>query len=515
MALQAITACPCNQDPDKDGCYRCVYQYRLGRNMELVSRDNARAVLAELVGSLGQLERVKTISDIYINPNFDSVLEARFIESLKRLGGVGSVPLTKLVQDVVHGKSGYVLEVGSQRYKIEPQRDIGPDDGVAVASKPDFVIWPWAASSNRRPIAVFCDGWAFHKDSLGADALKRSALVTSGKFWVWSVTHNDVATALKGDLNTDLESPLVTMSRHNGSIAPPGVPRAQEQAFTHHAVARLLAWLATPVDGEAIDKAVRQLQRNALWLGFLMVPHNPQERSACEETLSQWKHRLPDHALVSGKEFAPSVAKPGGRCLYFGAWPLDVAKAGGDVADHWSAPGALVLDDAAAESEEELHLAWRQWLHVFNTSQTLPGLWLVTSLGLDEGAFHALSGALQAQPTTPARPDGLGAAWDAVLKQTLVPLQDGLRALAKAGAELPEAGLELADPNGKVLADAELCWVARKLAVLRDDQADLLDAWVSQDWTAMVLDEALSKIAGTDWAGAVAQHLGLSPMNKD
>jgi DEAD/DEAH box helicase domain-containing protein len=66
-----------------------------------------------LVGSLPSLERVKTISDIYINPNFDSVLEARFVESLKKLNGVGGLPAVKLVQDVVHGKSGYVLEVGS------------------------------------------------------------------------------------------------------------------------------------------------------------------------------------------------------------------------------------------------------------------------------------------------------------------------------------------------------------------------------------------------------------------
>lgn len=515
VALQAVMACPCNQDPDKDGCYRCVYQYRLGRNMELVSRDNAKAVLTELVGSLGQLERVKTISDIYINPNFDSVLEARFIESLKRLGGVGNVPLTKLVQDVVHGKSGYVLEVGGQRYKIEPQRDIGPNDGIAVASKPDFVIWPWSTSSGRRPIAVFCDGWAFHKGSLTADALKRSALVTSGKFWVWSVTHNDVAMALKGDLNTDLDSPLVTMSRHNGTSAPPGVPRAQEQAFTQHAVARLLTFLATTADGEAVDKAVRQLQRNALWLGFLMVPHTPQERSACEATVGQWSHRLPDHAKTSGKEFAPSVAKPSGRCLQFGAWPLEVAKAGMDAVSEWTAPGVLVLDDVAAESEEELNVAWRQWLHVFNTSQTLPGLWMVTSSGLDEGSFHAISGALQTQPAAAAQPAGLGAAWDAVVQQTLKPLQEGLRALAKAGADLPEPGMELADSNGKVLADAELCWFAQKLAVLRDDQADLLEAWVSQGWTAMVLDETLCHIEGADWAGVVAQNLGLSLTNKD
>ena len=146
MALDALTACSCNKDPDKDGCYRCLYQYRLGRKMDLVSRDNAKSVLTELVGSLGSLQRVATISDIFINPNFDSVLEARFIESLKKLGGAGGLPPVRLVQDVVNGKTGYVLSVGEQRYRVEPQAELGSDQGVAIASKPDFVIW---AMGNR------------------------------------------------------------------------------------------------------------------------------------------------------------------------------------------------------------------------------------------------------------------------------------------------------------------------------------------------------------------------------
>ena len=220
MALAALTQCSCNQDPEKDGCYRCLYQYRLGRNMALVSRDNAKAVLSELVSSLGSIERVKTISDIYINPNFDSVLEARFIESLKKIGGVGGLPAVRLVQDVVNGKSGYVLDVGGRRYRVEPQVDLNGEFGVAVASRPDFVIWPWASGSKRRPIAVFCDGWAYHKDSIREDALKRSAIVASGRFWAWSVTHNDVRAALAGSLDCDLDPPLAALSRHNGSIAP-------------------------------------------------------------------------------------------------------------------------------------------------------------------------------------------------------------------------------------------------------------------------------------------------------
>ena len=120
-------------------------------------------MLGELVGSLAAKERVKTISNIYINPNFDSVLEARFIEGLHKLSAVGGLPTITLVQDIVNGKSGYVLEVGGQRYRVEPQRNLGPSDGVAVASKPDFVIWPWREGSLRKPIAVFCDGWTYHK----------------------------------------------------------------------------------------------------------------------------------------------------------------------------------------------------------------------------------------------------------------------------------------------------------------------------------------------------------------
>ncbi len=56
QALEAITHCPCNLEAEKDGCYRCVYQYRQGRAMELVSRDRAREVLTELVSATDQLE---------------------------------------------------------------------------------------------------------------------------------------------------------------------------------------------------------------------------------------------------------------------------------------------------------------------------------------------------------------------------------------------------------------------------------------------------------------------------
>jgi DEAD/DEAH box helicase domain-containing protein len=514
MALDALSTCSCNQDPEKDGCYRCLYQYRLGRSMELVSRDNAKAVLTDLVGSLGALERVKTISDIYINPNFDSVLEARFIESLKKLSGVGGLPAVKLVQDVVNGKSGFLLEVGAQRYRVEPQAELNGDHGVVVPSKPDFVIWPWAAGSKRRPVAVFCDGWVYHKDCVRDDALKRSAIVASGRYWVWSVTHQDVAAALTGNLETDLESPLVAMARHDGVKAPEAVPRAQEKAFMHHAVTRLLQWLAQGAGNGGADMAVEGMQRNAVWLQFLMIPNTSADKAVSDGQRAHWLPRLPLSVREPGAGYAPVMSRSNGPSTIVGWWAMVLTK-GLPVAGAWSSPAAVVLDEPAASGEEALHIGWRRWLQLYNTAQFLPGVLMATASGLDAHDYEVLPaiGREAAAPGQPSGHAGLGGAWQVVLEQSMTELVEGLSALAVAGARPPEVGTELADDKGRVLADAELTWVDQKLAILRPDQADMAGAWTVAGWAPLILDDELETVQGQPWVVRVAAALGLAPSN--
>ncbi|TNF51433.1 MAG: DUF1998 domain-containing protein, partial [Gammaproteobacteria bacterium] len=573
LALTTLTQCPCNQDPEKDGCYRCLYQYRLGRHMEKVSRETAKALLGELVAALGRLERVATLSDTYINPNFDSVLESRFIESLPRLGGKAGLPPVNLVQDLVNGKTGHVLAVGTQRYRIEPQCPLGPEQGVAVPSKPDFVIWPWAAGSRRRPVAVFCDGWSYHRDSLRADAQKRSALLASGKFWVWSVTHQDVASALAGQADTDLASPLTALSRHPGSRIPPGERQALGLACTQHGVASLLRWLAQAPEAQGrdgnLEPAARQfrastrpdglnqdvtpepagtqlktstrstpqgqeaalepMQRNALWLGYLMVPATPADVAAARQQLALWLPRLPDSLREPGKGFAPSLSRPGGACTQIGWWPRALARESPsgqraatasppplvldlEGAAPWTAPGVLILDEAAAEDEGALQAAWRRWLQVFNLMQFLPGQLLATAAGLDGDDYAGLAEAVAETVSTPAQAAdqaGLNGSWLQVLEQALSPLQPGLKQLAQAGATTPVVGYDLTDAKGRIQAEAELAWSSVWLAVLRPDQEDEAPIWRASGWHALPLDDSHSLVAGRPWALAVAERLGL------
>ena len=508
MALETINSCVCNQDPDKDGCYRCVYQYRLGRNMTLVSRDRGKEVLTELVASLNQLEKVETISDIFINPNFDSVLESRFIASLRRMGGAAGLPPVKLVQDIVNGKSGYVFDLAGQRYRIEPQCNLGLSEGVAVASKPDFVIWPWQVGSPRKPIAVFCDGWAYHQNSMRDDALKRSALVASGNFWVWSVTHEDVKAALAGATCTDLDSPLVTFNRHDGSNAPPLLPRAAQGAFSHQAVMQLLIWLASPPGAtEAVDAAVMQMQRNALWLGYLMVPSTSTELTSVKSEMAGWMQQLPLWMQSPGASHLPSVARLDSQPMLMSWWPLACA---GGVFEGLSSPGSVLLDDLSAPDEESMHLNWRRWLRLFNTLQTLPGIVMATVSGIKAADCEMLK-PVWGQPASPVSVVNQVATsqeWQNLLDLTLNSLRPGLRQLAEGGVSPPVVGYELADAGGVVVAEAELAWLSDHVVVLTFYQADLADVWSKSSWRVLVLDEDAPTVAGLTWVDAVSVMLG-------
>ena len=498
LALTALTTCSCNADPEKDGCYRCVYQYRLGRAMALVSRDRARAILEELIGNLDQLERVASISDIYINPNFDSELEARFIEGLRRLSGQGGLPFVTLVQDIVHGKSGYLLEVEQQRYWIEPQVDLGPSESVTVPCRPDFVLWPAQSRSQRRPIAVFCDGWAYHHASTREDALKRSALVASGKFWVCSVTWEDVQSAFDEKVETTLADGLDAMCFNSKDEIHPSLRlMLDESLWTHHAMAVLIRWLAKPADDSG-DQHATKIAHHAGATAFRMVPKpdNAALKEARSKLIQFWNgvKDLPceraTQSVASGNLNDLSVA-----LRYW--WPKELADQAAPIP---SSPGFVIYDEAHAHDEPTRHLMWRRWLWLFNIFQTLPGVLLATQAGLEADDHAILTVVTAARPGAGAQGAAHAAAWEQVTEQAMGALGNGLRYLMDAGLSPPdEVGYELEQAGG-VVAEAELAWIQRRPALLMPAHLDRQSVWEAQGWKTVV--------AEGEWQQRLAQELG-------
>jgi DEAD/DEAH box helicase domain-containing protein len=201
-------------------------------------------------------------------------------------------------------------------------------------------------------MAVFCDGWMYHRNTVREDAQKRSALVASGRFWVWSVTSDDVKAALDGEISTDLESPLTSMNYHAGEWAPPSLPRAEPQAYSRHAVGQLLTLLSKP-DADAADPAMDQPRKNAIWASFLMVapPGSPDAARAETRLCDMWP-RLPGWAQDVSEPHAISCSRDGTEPAMYCRWPAAFTRG---TAPDLHIPGALVLDDAAPADEATRH----------------------------------------------------------------------------------------------------------------------------------------------------------------
>jgi DEAD/DEAH box helicase domain-containing protein len=491
MALGQLSTCSCNADPEKDGCYRCVYQYRLGRAMALISRDRARSILGYLVGNLNQMERVASIADIYINPNFDSELEARFIESLRRLSGQGGLPFVKLIQEIVQGKSGFLMEVAEQRYWIEPQVNLGPKEGVTECSCPDFVLRPTESRSARRPIAVFCDGWAYHEASTREDALKRSALVASGKFWVWSVTWEDVQAAMDGKLETSLPEGLPAMYFNSKGALPPVLSAAlKDRLWSEHSLAVLLRWLGKAA-AEGADAQIDMFARHAGATAFLMPP-NPTDTTTEEarrrlsgfwDSTKGWVVDHPVQSVPCGNVNDSSVF-----LRYW--WPRELANATAVIP---VSPGFVVHKSGQAQNEPERHLAWRRWLWLFNLFQMLPGCLLATEEGIDGADYAPLNVPPDIHPGFNAQGATQAAIWKTVIDQAMNSLAPALRELMDAGQVPPdEVGFEL-EIDGKVIAEAELAWRALKLVLLMPEHAYGLSIWQASGWNTLLADDGWQK----------------------
>ena len=162
MARDALVQCECNADPLKDGCYRCVYAYRRSHEMASTSRNTALAVLNAILEQEEGVQEVNGLRSVKVNPLLDSELEARFIEALRRID-VDDKPV-RVREDIVGGKPGFVLTTTDLTWYVEAQGEFGASDGVAIASRPDFVIRPARESPDQSLIAVFMDGFEYHRD---------------------------------------------------------------------------------------------------------------------------------------------------------------------------------------------------------------------------------------------------------------------------------------------------------------------------------------------------------------
>jgi DEAD/DEAH box helicase domain-containing protein len=196
-AFEKLSACQCRLDERKDGCYRCLLAYR-GRHFQgKTSRRAALDLLRRILDNWKKLKTTDRLESIRLNRLIESELEAGFLEALHRI--LEGEPERSLTQHVVNGKQGWYLKIPTYgNWLVEPQVELGPDKGISVSSRADFVLYPERPKEGERPVAVFTDGYEYHADPISGNmrvALDSAQRLASMTYGLWrGVMFTDVWT---------------------------------------------------------------------------------------------------------------------------------------------------------------------------------------------------------------------------------------------------------------------------------------------------------------------------------
>ena len=481
LAHGVLTNCECRNDPEKDGCYRCLLAYRGRHDQENTSRSAAMRMLSQILAHRGELKSTERLSQIRLNRLLESELEARFIEALRRTRP--GEPERQLTNQVVNGKQGWYLRTPGGSYLVEPQVPLGPEDRISVPSIADFVIRPERPGDEELPIAVFTDGFEYHADPqsgnmrVGIDTAQRMAIARSGRFHVWSLTWDDVESQFREQPdNMDQPTPghAGKLDRALGVMDPANRTawsRVCEKGSFEWLVFRLDAgrslnwgqhgrlWLAAMLDGQDCDGPALDAAR-----GALLDPQN-----------AEWAESA---SIPQGTGWKCGVLRTGSPLLAAGLVRADAQR----LRQMEGLSAALRLfDEAAASDRAAWKRTWRAWLRLFNILQFANAAEFVATSGLREGLYDSLLG-LEVPRVRDQAPGGLAA----LLADVDVSLRPLVQAVAAAGRTLPSPGFELVGGDGAIAGTAELAWERAKIVVLMDHEVEYLERFVGQGWTVYV-----------------------------
>ncbi len=467
-ALTAMDTCACNHDADKDGCYRCVYAYRNSHDREKISRRMAQKLLREILDHKDLLHPVERLSQLApFNPLFDSELEARFVEALRRPGrsGLDHNDRLTVTEVLIKGKPGYLVSCGSgkggRRWRLEPQVELGSMDGVVVPSKPDFVFWP-DDDSGDFPVAVFLDGWQFHRDIIPTDLIKRMAISKSGRYSVWTLTWADVENWLNPK-TAPPANPWPSLLDSDRDLVGDLLKRFGLETMATFRAMTSMAQLRIRLCG--LDHEMLRRHGALLSLGILMPNGDPSLAAAVSQ--SAWAKCLSEIGITILPDGAGT--RSGGRILAGGllevAAGVTVEQGNGikqGTLDRATEPSVLLRWNAPSETPEaERQAAWHLLWQSANLLLPLSRCWAGTDDTPELAPF------LASPLVRGDRPAGsMEAGWIEVSELACVEIQAWVPELVRLGIEPPVVGFELLDEKGRVVAEAELAWLERKLAVV-------------------------------------------------
>ena len=504
-AETVLNTCPCIDSEHLDGCYECILAYRNSRNMPRISRREASELLGEILSLREEIEEVESLGEISTNTLIESKLEQRFVDALGRLPGA------QLSKTLVSGKSGHLLTLADSEgrampWLLEHQVNLGPEQGVELNTRVDVMLIPARAEDQKKikPIAVYLDGLQYHHAIMDDDVAKRSALLQSGKYLVFSLNWDDLP-----DIGKQAEIPSRDLLSLEGI--------AQAQMKTMYDQVAGISWL------KADDCARLNMDSSLKWLSELLRNPEPifqklQQRamyrvmtalhpfsvrdSALKQRLGYRIQEVAPPAVISRLQIDQAEMIPGGFMSVFenrpGKHGLAITLPLGMMSNLLRSELLnqsnlhLYFDDRDSSLTDEFKTDWRAFWHAANQLQFVPGFSMATMLMVEKGTAERIYGAKRNDQVADTAAEAQQ--WPGVFEFSFLDkaILDELLRL-----ELPEpsVGDDLIDDDGAVVvngSDIDLVWKQQKVAVSLEADVEYASWTIISDTDKVV--ESLQKL---------------------
>lgn len=488
-ALTVLENCSCKDDPQKDGCYHCLYAYRQSQNIGEISRRVAIDLLHSILSGKDSVEKIDKIGSIPVNSLFDSELEQQFIAGFEQMGNENR--RVAMAKQLLNGKEGYILKVNDFTWEIEPQVPMGMEDGVSVDCKPDFLIRP-LSQTEKLPVAVFTDGFSYHHNEVAEDTLKREAIRRSGRYRVWVLSWHDVQEAFQGQkefaTNTLAAEKMpsgLKMYRPYVKGEPETIDPGKMGSFD-----LLMCYLDPQIPEESFKAHARACSMSILDPVAVRNPQIYPIWSAQIEKVTEATWFTEDTFQEGDTIFG--IWTPRSNSVHFRAFagiPLSVMKRNSQ------APASIcaVLEDSEDHKTDAYQQEWNGFWHFFNVMQFAEHFVAVSETGLEQGVYAGLrimTNSVVPESVTADVSDG----WEDIMGQLFEDEAiDIARCLRNQNIPAPdEAGYELAKDTGEVVATLELAWIAQKVGFMTGEQTEDRNAAEAAGWKIFVSSDEIS-----------------------
>jgi DEAD/DEAH box helicase domain-containing protein len=467
-SLEVMANCSCKEDDQKDGCYHCLYAYRQIRNIGNISRLAAMRILKAILSGKANIEEIGKLDSVPVNALFDSELERRFIGALDNMGNdIRKVDVSKAL---VRGKEGWIIKLNDVVWEIEPQVSLDMKDGVPVSCKPDFVLWP-VSQTGKKPVAIFTDGFLYHKDKVADDTLKREAIRRSGNFRVWSLSWHDVQSVfqLQDDYATNALAP--GKMPLGSKMYQPMVSKEKAEEIQPDKMSAMEILVQYLILSEA--ERVFAVQAKAYSLSLL-------EPAKMTKSLDYMNWQMVLDKIISNTHFIEEQFIQGQTL--FGTWiprteNVHLRIYGGGTTYAFKAGAAAmvcaVLDDLPESRTDKYENEWNGLWQFFNVMQFLPSFIAVSVSGLKDRGYLSLPVRTVDSAKSTKHVSGKSD-WNEIMELIFDDVvKEYVMCLAKSNISIPdEVGYEVIGSTNEVIATVELAWIEGEIAYLTSEQMD-------------------------------------------